>query len=188
MGRISLAVRAFFAALSGSLTAEGLAVALDAEKLAERSSDRTPVTREAPQPQPGATGQSVAAGRSEALTLLAALQREARFLDLVQEPLADYTDQQIGAAARDVLRDCRTVIDRMFQLQPVVDRPEDSDYETPAEFSTGRFRLSGAVQGEAPYTGKLIHPGWQASQCELPKWTGSQDDRWIVAPAEIEVR
>ena len=48
--------------------------------------------------------------RSDAITLLAALQREARFVDLVQEPLGEYSDDQIGAAARDVLRDCREVL------------------------------------------------------------------------------
>ena len=52
--------------------------------------------------------------RSEAITLLAALQREARFVDFIQESLAGYTDAQIGAAARDVHRDCGTVLKRMF--------------------------------------------------------------------------
>ena len=55
--------------------------------------------------------------RSEAITLLAALQREARFVDFIQEPLAGYSDAQVGAAARDVHRDCRKVLERMFALQ-----------------------------------------------------------------------
>ena len=50
---------------------------------------------------------------------MAALQREARFLDIVKEPLGQFDDAQVGAAARDVLRDCGDVIERMFAVQPV---------------------------------------------------------------------
>ena len=60
--------------------------------------------------------------RSEALTLLAALQREARFLDLVKQPLSEFSDEQIGAASRNVLADCRAVLDRFFQIQPLFDQ------------------------------------------------------------------
>jgi hypothetical protein len=47
-----------------------------------------------------------APARSEALNLLAAMQREARFVDFIREPLDGYSDAQIGAAARTVHRDC----------------------------------------------------------------------------------
>jgi hypothetical protein len=51
---------------------------------------------------------------------LAALQREARLVDFVQEPIAAYSDAQIGAAVRDVHRGCAEVIERLFSLKPVV--------------------------------------------------------------------
>ena len=60
--------------------------------------------------------------RNDAIGLLAALQREARFIDIVKEPLGDYSDAQVGAAARDVLRDCGAVLDRLFKLEPIVDK------------------------------------------------------------------
>ena len=58
--------------------------------------------------------------RSEAITLLATLQREARFVDFIQESLAAYSDAQIGAAVRDVHRDCAAVLKRLFELRPAV--------------------------------------------------------------------
>ena len=64
------------------------------------------------------------ANRSDAITLLATLQREARFVDIVSEPLDGYSDAQIGAAARDVLRESGKVLNRLFSLKRVVDAEE----------------------------------------------------------------
>ena len=98
--------------------------------------------------------------RSEAVTLLSALQREARFVDIVKEPLDQYTDAQVGAAARDVLKDCGRVLERLFALRPLVEQPEGSELEAPAGYDAGRYRLVGKVQGEPPFRGRLVHPGW----------------------------
>ena len=86
----------------------------------------------APRPQRAAGGQGTPA--SEAITLLAALQREARFVDFIQESLAGYSDAQIGAAARDVHRDCGAVLERMFALRPAVAEEEGTEVEVPAGF------------------------------------------------------
>ena len=126
--------------------------------------------------------------RSEAITLLASLQREARFIDLVQEPLTDYSDAQVGAAARDVLRDCRAVLDRYFALRPVVDQPEGTPVEVPADQAEGRYRLAGADPAESPGRAALVHHGWEAQQCQLPQWTGAKELALVVAPAELEKR
>ena len=125
--------------------------------------------------------------RSEAITLLAALQREARFVDFIQESLAGYTDAQIGAAARDVHRDCGTVLKRMFALQPAAKEEENAEVEVPAGFDPGRWRLTGNVTGEPPFRGRLVHPGWEATACELPSWSGSASAARIIAPAEVEL-
>jgi hypothetical protein len=125
-------------------------------------------------------------GRSEAITLLATLQREARFVDLVQESLTEYSDAQVGAAARDVLRDCRTVLDRFFDLHPVVDQPEGTPVEIGVDQSTGRYRLTGADSTGLSNQGSLVHHGWEARQCQLPKWSGSEDLALLVVPAELE--
>ena len=127
-------------------------------------------------------------GRNDAITLLATLQREARFVDIVKEPLADYSDAQVGAAARDVLRDCGAVLDRLFNVQPIVDKEEGSEVDLPAGFDTGRYRVTGNVTGEAPYSGPLVHHGWEAKRCALPQWSGSKDAALVVTPAELEVK
>jgi hypothetical protein len=126
--------------------------------------------------------------RNDAITLLAALQREARFVDMIKEPLGDYTDAQVGAAARDVLRDCRRVVDRLFGLRPLVDQAEGSEVEVPAGYDPGRYRVTGEVAGAPPFRGRLVHHGWMATQCELPTWSGSAKSIMIVAPEEVEVK
>ncbi len=118
---------------------------------------------------------------------MSALQREARFVDFIQESLAGYTDAQIGAAARDVHRDCGTVLARMFALQPAVDKQEGDEVEVPPGFDPARWRLTGNVAGEPPFRGRLVHPGWEATACELPSWSGSAAARRIVAAAEVEL-
>ena len=112
--------------------------------------------------------------RSDAITLLATLQREARFVDMVKEPLGNYSDAQVGAAARDVLRDCGQVLDRLFGLAPLVEQEEGSQVEVPAGYDAGRYRLTGNVSGDPPFRGQLVHHGWIATRCEVPSWSGSE--------------
>jgi hypothetical protein len=137
------------------------------------------VTPQAPQP--------TTPTRNDAISLLATLQREARLIDIVKEPLGDYSDAQVGAAARDVLRDCGTVLDRLFQLTPIIEQPEGANVEIPSAADSARYRLSGKATGDAT-SGTLVHHGWLAKQCELPKWTGSKESALIVSPAELEVK
>src|SRR5262245_30923704 len=85
----------------------------------------TAAAQEATPPAPAAAAPvAVKSPRSDAITLLAALQREARFVDIVNESLDGYSDAQIGAAARDVLRDSGKVLARVFSLRPVVNGEE----------------------------------------------------------------
>ena len=125
--------------------------------------------------------------RNEALTLLSVLQREARLVDFIKEPIAAYDDAQVGAAVRDIHRDCGTVLERLFALQPVVDAAEDSATDVPTGFDANRYRLTGNVTGQPPYHGKLRHKGWQASHVKLPEWSGSPTAAMVVAPAEVEL-
>jgi hypothetical protein len=125
--------------------------------------------------------------RSEAVALLAALQREARLVDLIQEPLDAYTDEQVGAAARSVLKDSAGVLQRFFALAPVRKEEEGAAVEVPGGYDPARFRLTGQPQGSGPFRGKLAHKGWQATTVSLPSWTGSKDAALVIAPAEVEV-
>lgn len=125
--------------------------------------------------------------RSDAVTLLAALQREARFVDIVNESLDGYSDAQIGAAARDVLRDCGKVLARIFALRPMLEQEEGATVQVPAGYETECYRLTGDVSREPPFAGKLMHAGWQATKCDLPTWTGSGKGALVVAPAEVQL-
>lgn len=125
--------------------------------------------------------------RSDAITLLASLQREARFVDMVQEPLAEYSDAQVGAAVRDVLRDCHQVLDRFFGLEPAVEQQEGSSINVAEGYDAGFFRLVGVVQGPPPFAGRVVHHGWKATRCEIPRWTGHVSSRWVLAPVEVEI-
>jgi hypothetical protein len=128
------------------------------------------------------------ATRSEALTLLATLQREARFIDFLQESLDEYADEQVGAAVRDVHRQCRQALERMFALRPLVHEAEGAPIEVPAGFDAGKYRLTGNVAGQPPFRGQLAHHGWEATRCELPSWTGGEGSAMVVAPVEVEVK
>ncbi|HTN77364.1 MAG TPA: DUF2760 domain-containing protein [Pirellulaceae bacterium] len=183
MGKIGLAFRIFFRTLFQQRVAEQVEQlfrddTLPKSDIALPSSAASP---SAPKSEPRPT-------RSEAITLLAALQREARLIDLVQEPLTAYSDQQVGAAARDVLGNCRQVLERLFDLQPVLTESEGATVEVPKGFDAAKFRLTGNLTGEAPFRGALAHHGWQASRCQLPEWSGSKAAALIVAPAEVELK
>jgi hypothetical protein len=126
--------------------------------------------------------------RSEAITLLAALQREGRFVDFLKEELAGFSDAQIGAVARDLHRDCGKVVQRMFAIKPLLTDAEGATVEVPSGFDAGRYRLVGNVSGTPPFRGALVHHGWQATACELPAWVGGDAAANVVAPAEVEVK
>ncbi len=182
MRRVFLAIRVFFLTLFNAATARRVEQALGEAEPAGLPADKKPAEgrfkRPAAPPEPA---------RSEALTLLATLQREARFVDFVREPLGSYSDAQIGAAARDVHRDCGAVLERLFALEPVLAGEEGVEVEVPAGFDSGCYRLTGNVTGEPPFRGRMVHHGWEAKICELPAWSGSKTAARIVAPVEVEL-
>lgn len=181
MWRIWTAIRAFFITLFNGEIAQRVELALIGVEpaVAQAAIEAAPRPKEPARPKPPV--------RSEAVTLLATLQREARFVDFVKEDLAAYTDAQIGAAARDVHRDCGAVLERLFALRPVLQQEEGSEVEVVAGFDAGCYRLTGNVQGEPPFRGRLQHHGWRATACEVPAWSGTADAARIVAPVEVEL-
>jgi hypothetical protein len=189
MGRIWLAIRIFFLVLFQGAVARQVAEVLERRKAGEMDgSDAKPQAKlsEKSETKPAAK-QPPKLARSEAITLLATLQREARFVDFIKEPLDSYSDAQIGAAVRDVHRDCSKVLDRLFSIQSIVNQEEGSAVEVPAGFDAGRFRLTGNVAGDPPFHGSLVHHGWEAAEVQLPAWSGTQLSARVVAPAEVEL-
>src|SRR5262245_61711327 len=138
MGQIGTAFRAFFVTLFNAERARQIQAVLDGQVLPK-------ITLDEKMQQPttiAALGVDPPHKRSEAVTLLAALQRESRLVDLIQESLDNYTDEQIGAAARNVLRDAGSVVDRFFRLQPVLAQEEQSAVEVAAGYDPARFKLT----------------------------------------------
>ena len=176
--RLLLAVRVFFRILFDRPFAERIQNSLG-------SFEAAPTEAAA---EPAARGPVRRPRRSDSLTLLAVLQREARFIDFVQESLEGYSDAQIGAAVRDVHRDCGTVLERLFGIVPVMTEHEGTEVEVIRGYDPGQWKLTGKVQGEPPFRGRLAHHGWKATKCELPEWSGAEASERIVAPVEVELR
>ena len=124
--------------------------------------------------------------RSEALTLLAVLQREGRLIDFFMEPISSFPDAQIGSAVRSVHRDCAAALERLFAIEPLRAEAEDAAIEVPAGYDPAQFRLVGDIHG-APVRGKLSHPGWKATRCEMPGWNGRPEAAFVLAACEVQV-
>jgi hypothetical protein len=124
--------------------------------------------------------------RDGALALLALLQREGRLVDFLREPLDAFSDADIGAAARDVHRGCRKVLDQHLSLEPVMPGSEEARVSVPAGFDPAEIRLIGEAKGEPPFRGTLRHHGWRVVDARLPALADSVD-RTVLAPAEVEL-
>lgn len=202
MSRVSLAFRCFFRLLLGrGLPREAVEylppgaappAALPEPKLAETKKP-APVEVEKPAPvevrperRGPAPGDLAGHHRDGALALLALLQREGRLVDFLRESLDDYTDADIGAAARDIHRGCRKVIEEHFVMEAVMPGREEARVVVPAGFDPGEVRLVGKVSGQPPFTGTLRHHGWRVVEIKLPTLTDGVDRR-VVAPAEVEI-
>jgi len=121
-----------------------------------------------------------------ALQLLGLLQKEARFIDFIKEDLSSFADADIGVAARVVHEGCNKAINEHFSLAPVRSEQEGNKITLPQGFDASAVRLTGNVAGTAPFTGTLVHKGWQVTNIRLPKLTQGHNAA-IIAPAEVEL-
>ncbi|MFN6130277.1 MAG: DUF2760 domain-containing protein [Planctomycetota bacterium] len=172
---MALAFQAFFAVLRRGDTAERVRAALG-------SSDSPPAVR-VEKHATTATPVTGSGSRSDALTLLMVLQRDAHFLDLVGESLHEYSDEQIGCTARSVLQNANKALERMFGIQRITAQEEGERIEVPANASPVRWRIIGKASATS---GRIEHPGWMATKVDLPQWTGQRDDAMVLAPIEVD--
>ncbi|MBZ5603626.1 MAG: DUF2760 domain-containing protein [Acidobacteriia bacterium] len=166
MSRITFAFRAFFSILFGGTLPSDIAQAFGYSKV-------VPMRPAAPpKPQAGPT--------DGAVQILSILQRDARLVDFLMEDISAYSDEQVGAAVRDVQENARKSMQRYLQLAPVIDGVEGTYTKAEAE----GVKLIGNVpaSGKAP-GGTLRHKGWRADKVELPTLPPGN----LIAPAEIEV-
>jgi hypothetical protein len=175
MHRLVLAFRAFFALLFQGKLPEDMVSELGLS------------ARPAPVPaRPKAPPAPEIKPADGALQLLGLLQREARILDFFMEDIAAYTDDQVGAAARDVHEKTRDVLVRHFAPAPVIDALEGS-VATPPDGNLALVKYVGNVPASGkPGAGTLRHRGWKATAASLPQ-LNSRQNLTVLAPAEIEV-
>ena len=121
-----------------------------------------------------------------ALTFLALLQREGRFVDFLEQDIAPIPDADVAAAARVVHEGCRRALHAHAVLEPIRQEEEGTAVTLEDGFSPFEIKLSGDIRGKAPYRGQLRHRGWRAVSMTLPVSVAAHDPR-VLAPAEVEL-
>lgn len=121
-----------------------------------------------------------------ALQLLGLLQKEARFIDFIQEDIGSYSDADVGVAARVVHEGCKKAVHEHFTIAPIRSEYEGDKVTLPPGFDAASVRLTGHIVGSAPFTGTLVHKGWQVTDVRLAKLTQAHNAN-IVAAAEVEL-
>jgi hypothetical protein len=119
-----------------------------------------------------------------ALRLLAILQ-EGRLVDFLEEDIAPYGDEQVGAAVRGIHETCRRALHERVTLEPILGGEEGSEVTVGNDFDPAAIRLVGNVAGAPPFRGVLRHAGWRVKTVTLPVRRGH--DPQVIAPAEVEI-
>jgi hypothetical protein len=121
-----------------------------------------------------------------ALQLLALLQRDGRFIDFLEQEIGTFPDVEIGAVARVVHEGCRKALHAHATIKPIRSEEEGATVTLPEGYSPSLVKLSGKVQGAAPYKGVLRHRGWRATDLVLPVPVKGHDST-VIAAAEVEL-
>ena len=174
MSRISLAFKSFFAILFGD--------GLPAEVAKAFGYIKESAVKPAPPPKP-APEIRLSDG---ALQMLSILQRDARLIDFLMEDIGPYSDEQVGAAVRNLHEQSKEVLVRYVGLKPVIDGVEGTSTRI-----SGTDPASIKLLGNVPANGKasqgiLRHKGWRVEKIDLPKLASGQNVN-VLAPAEIEI-
>jgi hypothetical protein len=178
LNRIVLAFKSFFSLLfSGELSPD----VITSLNLTKRGASAPAAKAAAPTPAAVPTVRTA----DGALQLLAILQRDSRLIDFLQEDISAYSDDQIGAAVREIHDQSRDAIARYFTLSPVIDGVEGTYAKAPAQ-DASLVKFVGNVPAKPPAGGTLLHKGWRATKVDLPALPARQDAT-IIAPAEIEI-
>ncbi len=176
MSRLGLAFRCFFNVLGGKpVPEEALPPAEEPPAL--------PAHEEEPEEE-----EEVDEGvrNAPAVQILALLQKEGRLLDFLQEDIEDYADDQIGAAVRNIHRDCRQVLEDHVGLEPIQEGEEEQEVKVEEGFDPSRIRLIGNVTGDPPFEGVLRHHGWRAARINIQELPEGHDPT-VIHPAEVEL-
>ncbi|MBT3221243.1 MAG: DUF2760 domain-containing protein [Proteobacteria bacterium] len=123
---------------------------------------------------------------ADAMQILAILQREGRFVDFLQEDMSQFSDADVGAAARVVFEGCKRAMSEYVSIEPVRNEAEGDPVVLNPGFDPASTQVTGNVVGEPPFHGRLAHHGWRIAQIKLPTISDGHDPS-VVAPAEVEI-
>jgi hypothetical protein len=137
----------------------------------------------APAPEPVILKESTP---EAALQFLGLLQKEARFIDFIKEDITNYSDADVGVAARVVHEGCNKALNEHFTLASIRSEQEGEKITLPQGFDSSLVRLTGNIIGSAPFTGTLVHRGWQVTDIRMAKLTQGHNAN-ILAAAEVEL-
>jgi hypothetical protein len=171
--KIGLAFRCFFNLLFGGALSDGVLTDLGLTK------------KSAAPPKPAAPALPARTTSDGALQFLGILQRDSRLVDFLMEDIKSYSDDQVGAAVRELHDQCRDAVARYVTLQPVIDGVEGTFAKAPSS-DPNVVKFVGNVPAKPPAGGTLRHKGWRAAKIDLPA-LAAQQDASILAPAEIEI-
>lgn len=173
--RLAIAISAFLRALSDADFAAGVARLQRGEAPAAPAPEAKPAPVALKETRP-----------ESALQLLGLLQQEGRFIDFLQEEVTGYSDAEIGGAARVVHEGCRKALRNHLSVEPIRTESENTRVTVQEGFDAASIRLVGNVVGKPPFTGTLVHKGWQAAEIKLPKLAEGHNVR-VLQPAEVEL-
>ena len=151
-----------------------------ARKLMQIVEKPEPAKVEAPKPVP--QEKTHASG----LFVLSVFQQDGRLIDFLQQDVAGFSDEEVGAAARVVHGGCRKALERLVTPMRVLKDEEGATVTVPTGFDANRIRLTGNVTGQPPFKGALKHHGWVATDLKFPTLAENMDYR-VLAPAEVEL-
>ena len=188
MSNLSLAFKSFFSLLFSGKLPEDVQIALNLTRRIV-----TPTGAAAKPAEPAAAAKAIESAKAAdgAVQILSILQREARLIDFLEEDIAAYSDEQVGAAVRDIHKNSRAALERHISLRPVVDGVEGTNTNLASAGLDAKDTLRLRIVGKVPADGKvdsgvLRHRGWRVEKVDLPA-TPMGKKATILAPAEIEV-
>jgi hypothetical protein len=124
--------------------------------------------------------------RQGAAQTLSLLQRDGRLIDFLNEALDQYSDEQIGAAVREIHANCRRVLEEHFPMHPILDGAEGEATAVSDDLPATAVRWSGLSSDVVPSQGILRHHGWRIDRISIPELSETADPM-VVAPAQLEV-
>jgi hypothetical protein len=172
--RVGMAFRLMFNAAFAREVRAGLA-------LLERKQPQAAIEPKAP-PREASPERAHASG----LFVLSVLQREGRLIDFLQQDVAGFSDEDVGAAARVVHAGCGKALRQYVDFESAIPEEEGASMSVPIGFDAQRIRLTGNVAGQPPFKGTVKHHGWVVNQVRLPAPSESLDPK-VIAPAEVEL-